>query len=75
MLNVFKILIPKHNAQEVIELESWTLRWEIKGNGYNRVIVQHKAFIDFYDAAKFEEQLKESAKFLGTWVRTKITKN
>ena len=70
----FKFLIPKDKAQEVTILESWTLKWEIQGNGYNTV-TQHKSFIDKDDANEFEKQLKSSAKFLGAWVETKITKN
>lgn len=75
MRNLFKILIPKDNAQEVTELESWTLKWEIQANGYDRRKVFHKAFIDKDDALEFEKQLKSSAKFLGTWVNTYLTKN
>lgn len=74
-MNIFKIFIPKEKAQQVTELESWTLQWKIQGNGYSLFVVQHKAFIKKDDADEFEKQLKESAKFLGTWVDTKITRN
>ena len=74
-MNIFKILIPKEKAQEVTELESWTLKWEIQANGYDRVKVQHKSFIKKEDAKEFKKQLKSSADFLGTWVETKITRN
>ena len=74
-MNIFKILIPKDKAQEVTELESYTLRWEIQANGYDRTKVKHKSFIKKEDAEEFKKQLKSSAEFLGTWVETKITKN
>jgi hypothetical protein len=74
-MNIFKILIPKDKAQEVTELESYTLRWEIQANGYDRITVQHKSFIKKDDAEEYEKQLKSSAKFLGTWVNTKVSRN
>lgn len=74
-MKLFKILIPKEKAQEVTELESWSLRWEIQANGYSSVRVQHKNFIDKEAAKEFEKQLKSSADFLGTWVKTEITRN
>ena len=33
-MKLFKRLIPKENAQEVTELQSWTLKWEIQGDMY-----------------------------------------
>jgi hypothetical protein len=74
-MNIFKIFIPKNKAQQVTELESWTLQWKIQGNGYSQVIVKHKAFIKREEADEFEKQLKSSANFLGTWVETKISRN
>lgn len=74
-MNLFKILIPKEKAQEVTELESWTVKWEIQGNGYSMVKVQYKSFIKKQDAKEFEKQLKSSANFLGTWVETTINRN
>lgn len=74
-MNLLKLLIPKDKAQEVTELESYTLRWEIQANGYSSVKVQHKSFLKKGDAQEFEKQLESSADFLGTWVNTKITKN
>ena len=74
-MNIFKIFIPKDKAQQVTELESWTLRWEIQANGYSAVHVNHKSFIKENDAKEFEKQLKSSAEFLGTWVKTKISRN
>jgi len=68
-------LIPKDKAQEVTELESYTIRWEIQANGYSSVHVQHKSFIKKEDAKEFEKQLKSSADLLGTWVNTSINKN
>ena len=74
-MNIFKIFIPKDNAQQVTELESWTLKWEIQGNGYDTKKVFYKSFIHENEAKEFEKQLKSSAKFLGTWINTYLTKN
>ena len=75
MFKLFKVLIPKEDAQEVTELESWTLKWEIQGNGYCEVTTKYKSFIKIADAEEYVKQLESCAKFLGTWVRTSITKN
>jgi hypothetical protein len=74
-MNLFKKLIPKEDIQEVTELESWTLKWEIQGHDYGDRIVQYKCFIKHNEASEYEKQLKSSANFLGTWVDTRITKN
>ena len=74
-MNLFKIFIPKENAQQVTELESYTLRWEIQGDMYGSKIVQHKCFIHLHEAKEFEKQLKSSAKFIGTWINVSIDKN
>ena len=74
-MNIFKRFIPKDNAQEVTELESFTLKWEIQGDSYRSRIVKHKSFIKKEDAEEYSKQLKSSADFLGTWVETRITKN
>lgn len=70
-----KVKIPKENAQEVTELKSYTLKWEIQGDYYNTVKTFHKSFIKKEDAEEYEKQLKSSANFLGAWVQTKIYKN
>lgn len=75
MRNLFKRLIPKNNAQEVTELESWTLKWQIQANGYQSVETFHKSFIEKKDAKEYEKQLKSCADFLGTWVETEIKRN
>ncbi len=74
-MNFFRTKIPKDNAQEVTELESWTLSWKIQGDSYGSKIVKHKAFIKEQDAYEYRKQLKEAADFLGTWVDTEINKN
>ena len=74
-MNLFKILIPKNDAQEVTELESYTVRWEVEGDVYRNYIVQHKSFIKKSEAEEFEKQLISSAKFLGAWVNTKLYRN
>lgn len=75
MRNIFKRLIPKEDVQEVTELESWTLRWEIQGDMYGSTKVFHKSFIKKDDVDEYEKQLNECAKFIGAWVNTKITRN
>ncbi len=75
MLNLFKTKIPKDNAQEVTELESWTLKWEIQGSMYKEYIIQYKSFIKHEEALEYEKQLKSCANFIGTWINTKIKKN
>ena len=74
-MNIFKILIPKDKAQEVTELESYTLKWDIQGNGYNDRNVKYKSFIKKEDAQEYEKQLKNSADFIDTWIETNITRN
>ena len=74
-MKLFKLFIPKDKAQEVIELESFTLKWKIQGDSYGSYKVFHKCFISNNDAKKYEEQLKSAAELLGTWVNTSITKN
>lgn len=73
-MKLFKIWIPKNTSQEVTITESYTLRWEIQGEGY-KTKVQHKAFLSKKDAEIYEKELISSANFLGTWVDTKITPN
>lgn len=75
MFNLFKEKIPKEDQQEVTVLQSWTLEWRIQDNGYDSYKVFYKSFIESEDAKEYEKQLKESAKFLGTWVKTKIREN
>lgn len=75
MRNIFKILIPKDNAQEITELESFTVKWIIQGNGYGDTIIKHKSFINKDDAKEFEKQLKSSADFIGAWIKTELYKN
>ena len=76
MLNIFKIKIPKENAQEVTELESWTVSWMVatsirwgEGQTYN------KAFIKEADAKEFQKQLEASAALIKTAIRTNLIKN
>lgn len=74
-MNLFFKKIPINNAQEVIELQSWTITWNIQGDMYKTKKVQHKAFIKKEDALEYIKQLKSSADFLGTWVETDIKEN
>lgn len=74
-MNIFKIFIPKDKAQEVTELESWTIQWKTQGDTYGSTIVNHKAFIKEEEAKEFEKQLIASAKFLNVWVKTNLFHN
>ena len=75
-MNIFKIFIPKENAQEVTELESWTVSWKVATHlRWGEAKVFNKAFIDKDDANEFEKQLIESAKFLKTVIETDLIKN
>tara|TARA_R110000868_G_scaffold67438_1_gene200189 strand:- start:770 stop:1003 length:234 start_codon:yes stop_codon:yes gene_type:complete len=71
-----KIAIPKDNAQEVTELESWTVTWTVSESvnlGYSRTY--NKAFIKEADALEFRKQLIECAKFINGAIRTDMNKN
>jgi len=70
-----KIFIPKEAAQEVEELISYTVKWEVKTGWCDSTKVAHKVFVNNDDAKEFEKQLTESAKFLGCWTQTSINKN
>lgn len=73
-----KITIPLDNAQEVIELESWSIKWTSylhDFGSYARTTEQIKAFIVEADADEFQKQLKEAAKFINTTVYTVKIKN
>lgn len=70
-----KIKIPTSSRQEVNELQSWTVTWEIQANGYCERITFNKVFIKQDEAKEFEKQLKDAATFLGTWVDVSIKEN
>jgi len=75
-MNLFKLFIPKEKAQVVTELESWTVSWEVATSlrwGDSKVF--NKAFIKESDAKEFEKQLRESASFLNTAIRTEFVRN
>lgn len=74
-MNLFKLLIPKDNAQTVTELESWTVSWEFKTGWANDTKLLSKVFIKENDAHEFRKQLRESAKFIGCWIETNVYKN
>lgn len=66
-MNIFKILIPKEKAQQVSELESWTVQWTVAtstrwGNGETKF----KCFVSEEEAKEFMKQIAECAKFIGT---------
>ncbi len=76
MLNIIKkLFIPTGAQKEVQELQSWTVKWEIQGESYNLTIINHKVFLKENEADDFIKQLKDSAKFIGTWVRTEKKEN
>lgn len=69
------ILIPEDHAQEVTELESYTVKWEVKTGWSDNTKVSHKCIISEKDAKEFKKQLEESAKFIGAWIRTDMYRN
>lgn len=75
IMNLFKILIPKEKAQEVTELESYTVTWYVKTGWSDSTRRQAKVFIKKEDAKEFEKQLNESAKFIGCWISTDLSRN
>lgn len=75
-MNLFKILIPKWNAQEVTELESWKVSWRIATDmRWGNLIVKYKCFIKEDDVKEFKKQLEECAKFIGAPIKTEISRN
>lgn len=74
-MNIFKLFIPKENAQTVEELESYSVSWKYKTGWSDSVEERHKVFIKKSDAEEFEKQLIESAKFIGCWIRTNLKRN
>ncbi len=76
MRNIFKRLIPKENAQEVTELESWTVSWKVATEiRWGTPQVFNKAFITEADAREYRKQLEECAKFIKTPIVTELVKN
>ncbi len=75
-MNLFKLFIPKENAQAVTELESWTVSWEVATHvRWGNATIFNKAFIKESDAKEFRKQLQESAKFINTPITTEIKRN
>lgn len=74
-MNLFKLFIPRENAQEVTELESWTVTWYVKTGWLDATKRQSKVFVKESDAKEFERQLKEQAKFIGCWIETEFIHN
>lgn len=75
-MNVSKLFIPKEKAQVITELKSWTVSWKVAtsitwGDG----TVFNKVFIKEAEAKEFKKQLKESASFIKTPIRTEIIRN
>jgi hypothetical protein len=74
-MKLFKTKIPKEDAQEVTELQSWTLKWEIQGDMYHTVKTFFKTFITLAEAKEYEKQLKVASDLLRAWVETSIYQN
>jgi len=74
-MNIFKILIPKDNVQEITELESWTVHWEVRSGWGDDVHDYNKCFIKKQEADEFKKQLNESAKFIKCWINIELTHN
>ena len=74
-MNLFKIFMPKENAQTATELESWTVTWRIY-SGWAGATDQHsKVFIKEDEAKEYRRQLEEQAKFVRCWIKTSMYKN
>lgn len=74
-MNLFKLLIPKENTQEIQELESWTVTWQVYEGRYMSYDKYSKVFVNKEHAKEFEKQLVESAKFIKAYIKTDLTKN
>lgn len=75
-MNLFKLFIPKNNAQQITEVESWTVRWKVATSiEFGDSQVFNKVFIVEKDALEFKKQLELSAVFINTPIRTKIIRN
>ena len=74
-MNIFKIFIPKEKAQEVTELESWTVSWKVYINGWGVPETHNKVFIKESEANEFKKQVKESASFIKAWVDVSMYRN
>lgn len=74
MRNIFKILIPKEKAQEIIELQSFTVKWVFE-TYYDKHKTRFKSFIKIEDANEFAKQINESANFIGMNITTEIYQN
>ena len=71
-----KIRIPKQNAQEVTELESWTVSWKVATSlSFGNEKTFNKVFIVEKEAREFKDQLEASASFIKTRIVTDICKN
>lgn len=74
-MNILKLFIPKQNIQTVEELESYTVKWEVKRGWSDECKTYHKVFIHEHDAYEFKKQLEASAKFIRAWIITELNKN
>lgn len=73
--NLIKRLISTHDSQEVTELESWVVTWEVRSGWSGVTDKHHKVFINKSDAIAFDTSLNQSAKFINAWISTSIKKN
>lgn len=74
-MNLLKLLIPKDKAQEITELESYSVTWYVKTGWSDATKRMAKMFVKKEDAVEFEKQLNESARFIGCWITTRLSKN
>ncbi len=74
-MKLFKIFIPKENAQEVEELESFTVSWGVNEGWSGKLDTYSKVFIKKEDAKEFKKQLKESAKFINAYIQIELITN
>ena len=58
-MNLFKIKIPKNNAQKVTEVESFTVKWQVLTRGWScdtSTKTMYKVFVNKKDAKRFRKK-------------------
>jgi hypothetical protein len=63
MFNFLKTKLPTGHTKEMVEIESWTLQWITRGDGYENH-THFKVFTSKPDAEEYGKRLEEANKFL-----------
>ena len=74
-MNLFKLLIPSGQKKEIEAVQSFTVKWSVRGNGYGVWHTYFKVFTSIPLAREFEDQVKQSAKFIRAEVNVDLYKN